>query len=110
MEKSKRSEATLTVRMKHEDDYGMNGDSNLSQSVRASDKEENQKTTTLTDNKEERLQKTKDLQCMMTHALASTTLTDSPSVSGHFHTLLGFSLCTSCHQLSCCRCTNLFNF
>ena len=25
-EKSKRSEATLTVRMKHEDDYGMNGD------------------------------------------------------------------------------------
>ena len=110
MEKSKRSEATLTVRMKHEDDCGMNGDSNLSQSVRASDKEDSQKTTTLTDNKEERLQKTKDLQCMMTHALASTTLTDSPSVSRHFHTLLGFSLCTSCHQFNCCRCTNLFNF
>ena len=36
MEKSKRSEATLTVRMKHEDDYGMNEDSNLSHSVRAS--------------------------------------------------------------------------
>ena len=36
MEKSKRSEATLTVRMKHEDDYEMNGDSNLSHSVRAS--------------------------------------------------------------------------
>ena len=36
MEKSKRSEATLTVRMKHEDDYGMNGDSNLSHSVRTS--------------------------------------------------------------------------
>ena len=32
-EMSKRSEATLTVRMKHEDDYGMNRDSNLSQSV-----------------------------------------------------------------------------
>ena len=48
MEKSKRSDATLTVRMKHEDDYGMNGDSNLSQSVRASDKEDSQKTTTLT--------------------------------------------------------------
>ena len=32
----KRSEATLTVRMKHEDDYGMNGDSNLSNSVRTS--------------------------------------------------------------------------
>ena len=25
MEKSKRSKATLTVRMKHGDDYGMNG-------------------------------------------------------------------------------------
>ena len=27
--KSKRSEATLTARMKKEDDYGMNGDSKL---------------------------------------------------------------------------------
>ena len=36
MEKSKRSEATLTARMNHEDDHGMNGDSNLSHSVRAS--------------------------------------------------------------------------
>ena len=36
MEKSKRSEATLTVRMKHGDDYGMNGDSNLSHNVRKS--------------------------------------------------------------------------
>ena len=27
---------------------------------------------------------------MMAHALASSTLTDSPSVSGHFHTLLDF--------------------
>ena len=26
------------------------------------------------------------------------------------HTLLGFSLCTSCDQFNCCRCTNLFNF
>ena len=33
MEKSKRSEATLTARMNHEDDHGMNGDSNLSQTV-----------------------------------------------------------------------------
>ena len=36
MEKSKRSEATLTARMNHEDDHGMNGDSNLTQSVRKS--------------------------------------------------------------------------
>ena len=36
MEKSKRSEATLTAHMKHEDDCGMNADSNLSHSVRVS--------------------------------------------------------------------------
>ena len=48
MEKSKRS---LTVRMKHEDDYGVNEDSNLSHSVRASNKEDSQKATTPTDNK-----------------------------------------------------------
>ena len=33
MEKSTRSEATLTARMNHEDDHGMNGDLNLSQTV-----------------------------------------------------------------------------
>ena len=54
MEKSKRS---LTVRMKHEDDYGVNEDSNLSHSVRASNKEDSQRTTTLTNNKKERLRK-----------------------------------------------------
>ena len=54
MERSKRS---LTVRMKHEDDYGMNQDSNLSHSMRASIKEDSQRTTTLTDNKKERLRK-----------------------------------------------------
>ena len=48
MEKSKRS---LTVRMKHEDDFGVNEDSNLSHSVRPSYKEDSQRTTTLTDNK-----------------------------------------------------------
>ena len=57
MEKSKRSEATLTVHIKHEDDYGMNEDSNSSHSVRASNKEDSQRTTTLTDNKKERLRK-----------------------------------------------------
>ena len=58
MEKSKRSEATLTARMNHEDDHGMNGDSNLSQTVCVYLKKENsQGTMTLTDNKEERLQK-----------------------------------------------------
>ena len=37
MEKSKRSETTLTTRMNHEDDHGMNGDSKLEpNSVRTS--------------------------------------------------------------------------
>ena len=37
MEKSKRSEATLTARIDHEDDHGMNGDSKLEpNSVRTS--------------------------------------------------------------------------
>ena len=95
--------------MKHEDDYGMNGDSNLSHSVRASNKEDGQKATTLTDNKKERLRKTKDLQCMMAHALASTTLTDSPSVSGHFTHCWDFDSVLRVVN-SICRCTNLFNF
>ena len=55
MERSKRSEATLNTRMKHDDDNGINEDSNLSRlepdSVRASCKEDSQRTTTLTDNK-----------------------------------------------------------
>ena len=45
------------MRMKHEDDYGVNEDSNLSHSVRASNKEDSQRTTTQTDNEEERLRK-----------------------------------------------------
>ena len=54
MERTKRS---LNVRMKHEEDDGVNEDSNLSHSVRASIKEDSQRTTTLTDNKKERLRK-----------------------------------------------------
>ena len=51
----------------------------------------------------------KDLQCMKTHALASTTLTCSPSVSGHFaHCWDAF--CNSCRQFNCCRCNHLLNF
>ena len=73
------------------------GDSNLSHSVRASIKEDSQRTTTQTDNKKRETTKTKDQQCMMAHALASTTLTCSPSVSGHF-THCWVSLCNSCRQ------------
>ena len=58
MERSKRS---LNVRMKHDDDDGVNEDSNWSRlepdSVCVSNKEDSQKTTTLNDNKKERLRK-----------------------------------------------------
>ena len=82
MEKSKRSEATLTAHVKHEDDYGMDEDPNLSHSVRMS-KQGKQSKNNDTKSKKERLRKTKDFQCMMAHALAWTTLTDCPNVSGH---------------------------
>ena len=67
-------------------------------------------TMTPTDNREEspRKKKTKDLQCVMAHALASTTLTDFPSVSKK--TLLEFSLCTLCQPFNCCPWTNLISF
>ena len=42
---------------------------------------------------------------MKTHALASTTLTCSPSVSAHF-THCWVSLCASCRQFNCCRCNH----
>ena len=61
MERSKRSEETLNTRMKHENDDGVNEDSNLNRleldSVRACIKEGSQRTTTLTDNKKERIRK-----------------------------------------------------
>ena len=60
-------------------------------SARAPIKEDSQRTTTLTDNKRETT-RTKDLQCMKTHALASTALTDFPKCFRSLHTLLGFAL------------------
>ena len=39
-------------------------------------------------------------QCMMTHALASTTLTSSTTCFRSLHTLLEFSFCASCPQFN----------
>ena len=107
MEKSKRSEATLTVRMKHEDDYGMNGDSNLSHSVRAS-KQGRQSTDNVTTKKrdyEDEGSSMHDGSCIgINYAHRFSKCFRS------LHTLLGFSLCTLCQQFNCCRCSNLFNF
>ena len=84
-EKSKRSEATLTMHMKHEDDYGWTETQTWATMGAHLNNEDIQKTMTLTGNKEERLTtKIKDLQCMMAHALASTTLADFPNVSNNF--------------------------
>ena len=105
MERSKRS---LTVRLKHEDDNGMNEDSNFSHSVRASNKEDSQRTTTLTDNKK-KTTKRKDLQCMKTHAFGINYALMFPSVSSHF-THCWVSLCTSCRQFNCCRCNHFTKF
>ena len=52
--------------------------------------------------------KTKDLQCMKTHALASTTLT--LSVSGSLHTLFGFRSVLRVVNFNSCRCDHLLNF
>ena len=68
MEKSKRSEATLTVRMNHEDDHRMNGDSNMSQTVCVYlNKENSQGTMTRTTRKRD--YKTNKLTCGSNHSV-----------------------------------------
>ena len=88
MEKSKRS---LTVGMKHEDDYGMNGDSNLSHSVRTS-KQGRQGTMTLTDKQR---RKTTKNEGSSTHEDTCIGVNYAHMFSKSFrslHTLLGFAL------------------
>ena len=88
-----RSKATLTVRMQHEDDYGMNEDSNLSRSGPSAtvcvhlNKEDCQGTMTPTDNK--RLTTKNEGSSMHDESCIGInyvhrTLTDFPSVSCHF--------------------------
>ena len=108
MERWKRS---LNTRMKHDDDDAVNKIQIWATVCVHLNKEDSQETTTLTDNKKRETTKTKDLQCMMTHALASTTLTltCSQSVSCHF-THCWVSLCASFRQLNSCRWNHLLNF
>ena len=94
MERSKRS---LNVRMNHGDDYEMNkAQTWATVCVQLSRKTIKGKRHSLT---KREITKTKDLQCMKTHALASATLTltCSPSVAGHF-THCWVSLGASCCQ------------
>ena len=98
MERSKRS---LNVRMKHDDDYGMSEDSNLSRlepdSVRASIKEDSQRTTTLTDNKK-RDYENEGSSMHEDSCIGINYAHMFPKCFRSLHTLLGFSLCTSCRQ------------
>ena len=104
MEKSKRSEATLTVRMNHEDDHGMNGDANLSQcayiSTRKTVQGQRHLLTTKERDYENEGSSMQDGSCIginYTHRF--------PKCFRSLHTLLGFSLCTSCRQFNCKSCT-----
>ena len=111
MDKSKRSEATLTARMNHEDDHGMNGDSNLSQTVCVHlNKENSQGTMTLTDNKEEGLQKKEGSSMYDASCIGINYAHRFPKCFRSLQTLLGFSLCTSCHKFNCCHCTKFVQF
>ena len=90
MERSKRS---LNVRMRHGDDDGINkAQTRATVCAQLSRKTIKGQRHQLTTKRE--TTKTKDLQCMMTHALASTTLTLTCSPNGFksLHTLLGFAL------------------
>ena len=104
-EKSKRSEATLTTCM---DDYGVNEHSNLSHSVRASNKEKKSKNNDTDWQQKRETTKTKDLQCTKTRALTSTTHF-LKNVSSHFTHCLDFHSVLRVVN-SICRCTTLFNF
>ena len=86
------------MRMKHEYDDGVNEDSNLSRlepnSVRASNKEDNQRTTTLTDNKKRDYEN--EGSTMHEDSCIGVNYADAhvfPKCFRSFHTLLGFALC-----------------
>ena len=111
-EKSKRSEATLTVRMKHEDDYGTNGDSNLSLSHSVRTSNQGRQSRDDDTNWQQRRETTKNERSSMHDGsrIGINYARRFPKCFRSLHTLLGFSLCNSCQQCNCCSCTNLFNF
>ena len=97
MEKSKRSEATITAHMKHEDDYGMNGDSYLSHSVRISKK-----------GRQSRDDDTNWQQTRETTKNEGSSMHDGSCIGINY--AHRFPKCVrSLHTLFCCW-TNLFNF
>ena len=93
MERWKRS---LIVRMKHHDDDGMNEDSNLSRlqpdSVRASNTEDSQRTTTLTDNKKREEYENEGSSMHEDSCISINYAHMFPKCFRSLHTLLGFAL------------------
>ena len=69
-------------------------------------KENSQGKMTLTDNKEERLRKNEGSSMHDDSCIGINYAHRFPKCFKSLHTLLGFSLCTSCRQFNCCRCTN----
>ena len=109
MEKSKRSEATLTVLMNHEDDHGMNGDPNLSQPVCVYlNKENSQATMTRTTRKRD--YKTYTLSCGSIHSLHESldVLVSFFMLQFIAHVVVLVAL--YCHQFNCCQCTKFIHF
>ena len=96
--------------MKHEDDYWMNGDSNLSHSVCAS--KQGRQSRDDDTNWQPRRETTKNEGSSMhdDSCIGINYAHRFPKCSRSLHTLLGFSLCTSCQQFNCWSCTILFNF
>ena len=74
-------------------------------SVRASIKEGNQKATTLTDNKKERLRKRRIYNCIGINYAHMF-----PKCFKSLHTLLGFALYLVSSIFNYCRCNRLLNF
>ena len=110
MEKSKRSEATLRVRRNHEDDHGMNGDSNLSQTVCVYlNKENSQGTMTLTTRKRD--YKTNKLSCGSIHSVHESldVLVSFFMLQFIAHVVVLVAL-FFCQQFNCCQCTKIIHF
>ena len=109
MQWMERSERSLTVRMKHEDVFGMNEDSNLSQSARASVQEDSQRTTTTNWKQKRETTKNKGSSMHEDSCIGINYAHMFPKCFRSLHTLLDFAL-SSCRQFNCCSCYHLLIF
>ena len=73
-------------------------------------KENSKGTLTLTDNKEARLRKNEGSSMHDVSCIGINYAHRFPKCFRSLHTLLGFSLCTSCHQFNCFHRTRFIHF